>query len=304
MNKSAIFFVFISIFLFRYDFTFSRSFSSKGHDYGFRLAKELPVQAEDSIVPLNKYQHLVKVFYSELSSRYPVSISSFQNLFGEWVLELEESIFFKECESDQCYELGLTHLSNPRSESYAFKKLKSIENRLSVSSDLNIEDILRASEITKSINGRLVYLEFINSAGESIVFELIAEDVIINDIYLDNVSVYKWTDWGEPKILLRPATILDEDGYTNVRSGKGTQYGVIHQVREGDLIFVLKSLESNWWEVFYGNSCESGFIHSSRVKLFNDLGLEVKNDIRVMYMNSNRLDYKCMEKYRSELNNP
>lgn len=61
------------------------------------------------------------------------------------------------------------------------------------------------------------------------------------------------------------AVIDDPDGYTNVRSGQGSQYRTIDRVIEGEVFFTIPQ-QTGWWPVrTKGN--KMGYIHRSRIKL-------------------------------------
>jgi uncharacterized protein YgiM (DUF1202 family) len=63
------------------------------------------------------------------------------------------------------------------------------------------------------------------------------------------------------------ATVDDPDGYTYIRSGPGTQYGVIGKVHKGE-VFRVVSTKGNWWQIRTEDG-KSGYIHKSRIKRLN-----------------------------------
>jgi len=69
-----------------------------------------------------------------------------------------------------------------------------------------------------------------------------------------------------PKAELQ-AVINDPDGFTNIRSGPGTQYEVISRVVNGELFYVL-SPQGDWWRVRTREG-KYGYIHRSRIKIKN-----------------------------------
>lgn len=61
------------------------------------------------------------------------------------------------------------------------------------------------------------------------------------------------------------AVIDDPDGYTNVRSGQGSQYSTIDRVVEGEVFFTIPQ-QADWWPVrTKGN--KMGYMHRSRIRL-------------------------------------
>lgn len=63
--------------------------------------------------------------------------------------------------------------------------------------------------------------------------------------------------------------INDPDGYTNIRSGKGTTYEVIGKVTEGEQFRYFADPESNWWAIETipnDGTPLKGFVHKSRIQ--------------------------------------
>lgn len=55
-----------------------------------------------------------------------------------------------------------------------------------------------------------------------------------------------------------------EGGYTNIRSGCGSNYGIVDKVRDGNYIKV-GSCYGQWYEVYNGNGSIRGYIHASKI---------------------------------------
>jgi len=85
---------------------------------------------------LDKYQNVVMIFYEMLNSSLRVTIRQYQDLFGDSSLEEEEYFFFERCDTlrsrDACRADASQVLFNPNSESLAFIKVRSIEDKLSL----------------------------------------------------------------------------------------------------------------------------------------------------------------------------
>ena len=64
------------------------------------------------------------------------------------------------------------------------------------------------------------------------------------------------------------ATIDDPDGYTNIRSGQGTQYSIIARVNEGEVFYTIPQQSNDWWPVRTKDN-RYGYLHRSRIKLQN-----------------------------------
>lgn len=63
------------------------------------------------------------------------------------------------------------------------------------------------------------------------------------------------------------AVISDSDGYTNLRSGKGTRYSIIKRLYSNEKFTVTPS-NSKWWKVRLNNGTE-GYIYHNRVDLLD-----------------------------------
>jgi uncharacterized protein YgiM (DUF1202 family) len=61
------------------------------------------------------------------------------------------------------------------------------------------------------------------------------------------------------------AVIEDPDGYTNVRSGQGTQFSIIARIDEGEVFYTIPQ-QGDWWPVRTKNE-KYGYIHRSRIKV-------------------------------------
>ncbi|MBT55697.1 MAG: hypothetical protein CMF72_20150 [Mameliella sp.] len=67
------------------------------------------------------------------------------------------------------------------------------------------------------------------------------------------------------------AWINDPDGYTNVRSGPGTNHPIVLRIDDDEEIEFCET-SGSWWEVFYEGEQEwyVGYMHKSRIVLDED----------------------------------
>ena len=65
------------------------------------------------------------------------------------------------------------------------------------------------------------------------------------------------------------ATIRDADGFTNVRSGSGSSFGIIAAIKANEFFYCEPSA-SDWWNVNTIHD-KSGFVHKSRIQLIEAL---------------------------------
>lgn len=70
-----------------------------------------------------------------------------------------------------------------------------------------------------------------------------------------------------PKFNELQAVINDSDGYTNVRSGQGSEHGIVARVVEGEIFYTIPQ-ESDWWPVRTKDDA-IGYVHRSRIKFQN-----------------------------------
>ena len=61
------------------------------------------------------------------------------------------------------------------------------------------------------------------------------------------------------------ATVVDPDGWTNLRSGPSQSSDIVARVDEGE-IFWTRAQEGKWWPVRMAGG-QSGYIHRSRIRL-------------------------------------
>lgn len=62
------------------------------------------------------------------------------------------------------------------------------------------------------------------------------------------------------------ATVIREGGYTNVRSGAGSNYGVVEKIKDGSPIRVGRNV-GGWYEVLDEQGGLRGYMHASKVVL-------------------------------------
>lgn len=62
------------------------------------------------------------------------------------------------------------------------------------------------------------------------------------------------------------AVINDPEGYTNIRAGKGSQFGIIARVNAGEIFYTTPQQSSDWWPV-RTLANQYGYMHRSRITL-------------------------------------
>lgn len=115
----------------------------------------------------------------------------------------------------------------------------------------------------------MLWIDYLTTANLPIGMKMRKFFLVVLVLLIHTITVYgQFNSEG-------PALIKDKDGYTNVRSGAGTNYAVVDTLFVEDFFFYKGSLEDSWVKVvaWKGRSVE-GFVHSSRVQLVRDLPLQ------------------------------
>lgn len=72
---------------------------------------------------------------------------------------------------------------------------------------------------------------------------------------------------GSDQRFAQQAIILDPDGYTNVRSGAGTEYSVFARILDGE-VFRTHVQPGSWWQIRTPDG-RIGYMHRSRIRLID-----------------------------------
>ena len=64
----------------------------------------------------------------------------------------------------------------------------------------------------------------------------------------------------------QPAVVNDPDGYTNIRSGEGTNYNILGVVYEGEVFYAIRNNNNDWWRIKTKNGI-IGYMHKNRIRL-------------------------------------
>ena len=64
---------------------------------------------------------------------------------------------------------------------------------------------------------------------------------------------------------LKRGTVLDEDGYTNVRKGPSTETEVLTTVRDGSSL-MYETTTTSWYKVYDLEGRCLGYMHSNKVR--------------------------------------
>ena len=99
---------------------------------------------------------------------------------------------------------------------------------------------------------------------------------------------------------MKIARIEDEDNYTNIRAGRGTDFEILGTVDTNDLFYCEVSDSSGWYRVLTykwdnNNNQIIGFMHKSRVRIIEQLPTAVQKNIMVKVL--------CEEKRLGEIQN-
>jgi hypothetical protein len=120
---------------------------------------------------------------------------------------------------------------------------------------------------------------------------------IATKILIINILFFSIQVLGQTKL----ARINDPDGYTNVRSGKGTDFEIVAQFKDGEYFHCEPSTD-DWWlvQIF---SDQYGYIHRSRITLISSLSDKEKYqliDSTLIKLKLMRLAYDSISKSDSK----
>lgn len=91
----------------------------------------------------------------------------------------------------------------------------------------------------------------------------------IEDIYIEKPDRFGRSSM-DPQVLT--AVITDQDGFTNLRAGKGTEYDIVQEIKTGERVKILDTREEihdvniQWLKVETKQGTE-GYVHKSRIKI-------------------------------------
>ena len=105
-------------------------------------------------------------------------------------------------------------------------------------------------------------------------YQKIASDNGITNPSIINIGqrlvIKKAIQTPQPTPIPQPTPVVDTNKYgvvtasvLNVRSGRGTQYGIIGQLKNGEKVR-LDQLMGDWWSIYYGS--HGGFVHKNYIQ--------------------------------------
>jgi hypothetical protein len=209
-----------------------------------------------------EYVKVVKDFYNGIYSSQKVSVKETMNFFnGEWVAEMEEYLFFEDCEKNKkrndCDELfqQLYYRGSQPPPSLFFAKIKEQKAELTQGlKTLQIAHLLDSCSVLIDDNCPdciLLFLPFPN--GGFIYFSMnkyVDEPITINNIYLKDGSSFYNKIYSEQKgYLKRFGIVNDPDGYTNIRKGPGTDNPITGLIKTGESFYYIPNANTKWWLV-------------------------------------------------------
>ena len=241
----------------------------------------LLVQAANSqmVYKSEVYKKVVNDFYDHVLNKKFTSLKDYNDFFGPYAEE-EIFLFFKKCDegkqTEECSKIAREQLASWSShESLVFLELKKSKQLLTQGEEDNINIILSKMKMVDNYVPSAIDVELKFSNGSKINFvinNVNGEPPSILDIFLpDGFSVFNKIGVRSEKFLYkRLAKISDPDGYTNVRSGKGTNYPVKLKLNQKDIFFVYPNYKESWWMI-EKLDCEKGYVSKARIRLIGNL---------------------------------
>jgi len=232
------------------------------------------------------YLSCVKDYYRYLYADSIISVYDFSTVYANASPDYEAEIRLKKGQNSDYQEL--------------FKQISSHSDILesSILLDMrnykeNLTQGLSYENICKLIDSSFVYDEGIEFSmfveisfldGSGIYFEINKDTPRqIQYIWLSNGESLGNLIQGDKEIelLQRPGIINDPDGYTNIREKPEINSKVVGRLTINDIFYYTPTRNNNWWPVSYRfGEKPSGYIHRSRIKVFKDFPIELKEKIK------------------------
>lgn len=106
---------------------------------------------------------------------------------------------------------------------------------------------------TKGANG---WHKIFDSAGEFIG-------------YMAGNKIVKPRRTGSTKYVGR---VKDEDGYTNIRKGPGTNHPIVGRVKDGGYIIYSGGEDDRWWKIYKQDGTFRGYMSRNKITVINSPG--------------------------------
>lgn len=92
------------------------------------------------------------------------------------------------------------------------------------------------------------------------------------------------------------AVINDPDGYSLIRSGKGKEFSVIDTVKKDWFFYCTGDTSPQWISVMNSSTDKQGFLHKSRIRLFNSLPREEQQRLLLAAFDATIAGEKALDK--------
>lgn len=205
-----------------------------------------------------------------------VTINKCADLFGSYILEEEENIFFQKCDSTEpkgeCDKLASIHFDNTEnSESLLFKIIsaKFKENYYYFDND----QLKKNSTIIDYGNPSYIIIKVVYNEQCVVFFQInkyIDENPYIQDIFMNSgESLFNCLNTRKPKSIELRAIIMDKDGFTNIRQEPNNNSTVVGKIVEKQQFFFTPDYSKSWWKVRLVDTGIVGYVHKSRIQLIN-----------------------------------
>lgn len=232
--------------------------------------------------PLAQEQHYksnIYRFYNLIFEIEPNTILAFEAVFGSHSIELEENYIFDQCTAErsenECLETLDRALNKEPDEYPSLIVRELISKKELLTEGLSISEIkkcIKESVIIDSGSPGGVYINLNLNNRTTIYFSVnkyLDEEPTIGASLPSGKSIFNFLSSNSNYQVKRLGKIDDPDGYTNMRSGKGTNYEVIEKIMEDDIFDYYPTNESNWWKVKNLTTCNEGYVHKSRIQPVN-----------------------------------
>ncbi len=267
------------------------------------LASQMRAQPSHS---KRDYVNVVRNFYTFILSNTFVSMNKCTSLFGEDTGEIEEMLFFVNCDKresfEECKKDGDAQFSNLDSaQSLVISELREGKAEFGILDSTELERMLKKAEIIDEGAPDNLFLVLSLSQASKIYFALnkyADEPIDINNIYLPNGESYlneffveavpfyqQHPDDGFSPLsamdtLKLLGTVEERDGYVNARAGPSIEAAVVWKIRNDSVFYFTPNSQSKWWLARTIDGAHSGWVHSSRIVYLGRMPNDKRNFLR------------------------
>lgn len=183
-----------------------------------------------------------------------------------WMIEEKRNKSVKEEETPSYIHKKIKREFNNLTFGLTYDQIaKTIENSVVSSQGLEFSKIVELN----FPNNKKVYFEVNNDTPTQVIWVWENNASLLDDI-INNVR--------NPQKLFLAGTIIDPDGFVNIREALSYNSKVVGTLTIDDIFFYNPDNEEKWWKVYSEENWKSflGYVHCSRINNYNNLPIKQK----------------------------